>query len=273
MHRLREGRVAIVTGGARGLGQRRALRLLIGLIAWAIATTSVSASDPSNDAEWTLAPYAWALNFSGRVGIGGQSVPLDVDAEELVGSIKAGAMGYARRVQGPHMLYAEGLGFDFEDRSLEQFNDLPTRAQALFVELGYGYRFEQASALPNGGIITLTPYVGLRHASLDIAADVPFPFADVAADEQWLDPVLGLLVEGPIRGRLAYVLKLDGAGFGLGQDHYSSGALYAVYRFEKSWMLGGGYRISRFNADPGGDNDLTLRLLGRGPALGLGYRW
>lgn len=261
---------------ARQGGSRWPRRCATGLGAVLLAvtmTTTAAATNPPADAEWTVAPYAWALNFSGRVGIGGQSVPLDVDAEELVGSIKAGAMGYARRVQGPHMLYAEGLGFDFEDRSLEQFNDLPTRAQALFVELGYGYRFEQASALPNGGVITLTPYVGLRHASLDVAADVPFPFADVAADEQWLDPVLGLLVEGPIRGRFSYVLKLDGAGFGLGQDHYSSGALYAVYRFGDAWMLGGGYRISRFNADPGGDNDLTLRLLGRGPALGIGYRW
>lgn len=225
----------------------------------------------SDALEWTIAPYLWAPSFRGRVGIAGQSVPLDVGVRELAGSVKAGAMGYVRVRKGHHMLYAEGLGFDFEDRSLEQFNDLPTKAQAVFAEVGYGYRFAMESALPNGGVIDVTPYIGVRHASLDVKADVPFPFQDLSANERWLDPVLGLLIEGPVRGRLGYALKIDGAGFGLGRDHYASGALYFIYGLGEHWFVGGGYRLSRFHADPGGNNGLDLRLLGSGPALGLGY--
>lgn len=258
---------ALIPGAWRG-----ALAAL-GLLLLFASGTAQAADAQELPARWTIAPYAWVPNFSGEVGISGQKVTIDVDPEELAGSIKAGAMGYVRWVKGRHMLYAEGLGFDFEDRSLEQFNDLPTTAKALYVEAGYGYRIPLESALPNGGVITLTPYLGLRHASLDVAADVPFPFQDLAADEQWQDPVLGLFVEGPVRGRLSYALKIDGAGFGIGRDHYSSGALYFVYTLGEHWFMGAGYRISAFHAEPGGDNDLELRLLGRGPALGLAYTW
>lgn len=181
-------------------------------------------------------------------------------------------MGYLRRIDGPHMLYAEGLGFRFKDQSLDLFRDLPVFAEGLFLELGYGYRFAFASQLPNGGDILVTPYVGARYAKLDVIVATPLR-RDLEASEEWIDPVLGLLVEGPVGSgqRVEYALKLDVAGFGLGHDRYASGALYLTWRFSPRWRAGAGYRISRFHAEPGGSNDLELELLLSGPALGLAY--
>ena len=220
-------------------------------------------------ATWTVAPYAWAPNLRGSVGIEGLSVPIDVRVEELAGSVKAGAMGDLRRIVGRHVIYAEGLGVDFEDGSLDQFRNLPVQAKIIFAEAGYGYRIPMRSALPNGGIIHVTPYVGLRYAQLDVA--VTAALRSLAADDEWLDPALGVLVEGPVRGRMEYAIKIDGAGFGLGRDRYASGLVALTYRITDSFRIGAGYRLSRFHAEPGGENDLELKLTGSGPKLGLAY--
>lgn len=230
----------------------------------------VQASETETSAAtWTVAPYAWAPNLRGSVGIEGLSVPIDVRVEELAGSVKSGAMGYLRRIQGRHMIYAEGLGVDFEDGSLDQFRNLPVQAQIIFAEVGYGYRIPMRSALPNGGIIHVTPYVGLRHAQLDVYVEAPL--RDLSAEEQWLDPALGVLIEGPVRGRVAYTFKIDGAGFGIGRDRYASGLIALTWRFTENLSLGAGYRLSRFHAEPGGENALELELTGSGPKLGLAY--
>ena len=241
-----------------------AVLLLASCMVWAQAEDMNPGS-----ASWTIAPYVWAPNLQGSVGIEGLSVPIDVRVEELAGSVKAGAMGYLRRVKGRHMIYAEGLGVDFEDGSLDQFRNLPVQAKIIFAEVGYGYRIPMRSALPNGGIIHVTPCIGLRHAQLDVA--VTAPLRSLAADDEWLDPSLGVIVEGPVRGRMEYAIKIDGAGFGLGRDRYASGLVALTYRITDSLQIGAGYRLSRFHAEPGGENDLELELTGSGPKLGLAY--
>lgn len=241
-----------------------AVLLLIGCLNLAQAREADAQS-----ATWTIAPYAWAPNLRGSVGIEGLSVPIDVRVEELAGSVKAGAMGYLRRVQGRHMIYAEGLGVDFEDGSLDQFRNLPVEAKLIFAEIGYGYRLPMRSALPNGGIIHVTPYIGLRHAQLEVA--VTAPLRSLSAEDDWLDPALGVLIEGPVRGPVDYTFKIDFAGLGMGRDHYSSALLALSYRIGERWRIGAGYRLSRFHAEPGGENDLELKLTGSGPKLGFAY--
>lgn len=216
---------------------------------------------------WTVAPYLWAMQVEGSIGIAGMSVPVDVGLSELAGQVKAGAMGYVRRVEGPNMVYLEGLAILFDDESLDLFRDLPVAAEVVFAEAGYGRRFPLESALPNGGTITVTPYIGLRYALLDVT--IESRFRTLTADEEWIDPALGVLVEGPIRGGLSYAFKLDGAGFGLGHAYYSSAAIYLGYQLSRRWTVAAGYRIARFDARPSGGNDLEMDLRGYGPKLGL----
>ncbi|MGQ0698871.1 MAG: hypothetical protein ACT4PZ_11595 [Panacagrimonas sp.] len=223
----------------------------------------------ANDTSSTIAPYLWALDLRGSIGIEGITIPFDVGVDELAGQIKAGGMGYIRRIDGPHMIYLEGLGIRFDDDNLDIFRDLPVAAEIVFAEAGYGRRFALASALPNGGDITVTPYIGVRYAKLDVL--VKAGRLELSADEEWIDPALGLLVEGPVKSGFEYALKLDGAGFGVGKSRYTSGALYLGYRFNRQWFLGAGYRMARFNAEPGGPNDLEMDLSGSGPVLGLAY--
>ena len=215
-------------------------------------------------------------------------MPLDLSPEELAGGIRAAGMGYLRRLDGPHMLYAEGLALDFQDESLDAFRGLPVDARIGFAEIGYGYRIPIARVGDAGASrTTLTPYIGLRHAQLDVSVRVSepgplspildpilaplIPRGTIRAGESWLAPSLGLLLEAGLGERFGYAIKLDGAGFGIGPDEYRSAAIFLTWQLGAHWMLAAGYRESRFRAEPGGEEDLSLDLRATGPKVGFAY--
>ena len=216
-----------------------------------------------------IAPYVWAPNLSGKVGFGPLAVPVDLKATDLAGSISAAALGYAQYSRDHHFVYAEFLGFRFKDTRFEEFRDQNVKAQLIVGEGGYGQHFALKTTFPVPGTTLVSPYIGVRYTSLNV--EVIRPLRSIGAKDHWVDPALGAIVFGPLYGPLTYALKLDAAGFGLGTDHYWSSITALQYRFARVWSVGLGYRISRFNADPGGDNDLDLNLRGAGPEAGLTY--
>jgi hypothetical protein len=235
------------------------------------AHASDDESTTTGDSGWLIAPYLWAPNLGGSVGLGALRVPVDVGIDELAGGLRAAAMGYLQYRHGRHFLYVEGLGLRFKDERFAPFFDQSVRAQVSLVELGYGRRYRVELLDPLPGTIHVSPYIGLRHAALDVRIDNPEQ--STAADESWIDPALGMIVEIPLRGSWDAVVKLDAAGFGLGRDHYWNAIGMLRYTVDARWSLAGGYRIARFDAEPGGGNDLDLSLRGSGFKLGLTYRF
>jgi hypothetical protein len=223
---------------------------------------SAAAPPPRSASGWLLAPYLWAPSLKGRVGIAGSEVSTNVSARELAGGLDAAAMGYLRWTRGPQFLYAEALGVRFHDRRFEPLFNQDVEAEIALFEAGYGRHFQV-------GLLQLSPYAGLRYASIEAA--IRNPQQALSADERWLDPALGLIAEAPLYRRLSGLLKLDAAGLGLGRDHYWNGIAALRYPLGRSFSIGLGYRWVRFNAEPGGDNELKLRLRGDGPEMGVTY--
>lgn len=234
----------------------------------ALASPATTAdSSPRNSL--FIAPYVWAPNFEGSIGFGKLEVPLDFKAQELAVNVNAAAMGYAQYSRDEHFVYVEGLGIRFSDREFAEFFGQRVDAELTLAEAGYGQHFEFTPAYPAEGKIVVSPYIGLRYASLKaVVGDAP---RGLAASEHWIDPALGVIVFGPLLRNLGYALKFDAAGFGLGKDHYLSGIVALQYRFAQRWSIGLGLRSSHFNAEPGGSNDLTLDLHATGPEAGLSY--
>jgi hypothetical protein len=227
-------------------------------------------SAANGDSGWLIAPYLWAPNLDGSVALGELRVPLDVGIDELAGGLRAAAMGYLQYRHGRHFVYLEGLGLRFKDERFAPFFDQSVRAQVSLVELGYGrlYRVDRLGPLP--GPVHVSPYIGLRHATLDVRIDNPQQ--STVADESWIDPALGLIVEIPLHGSWDSIVKLDAAGLGVGRDHYWNAIGMLRYTVDAHWSLAAGYRIARFDAEPGGGNDLDMSLRGSGFKLGLTYR-
>lgn len=232
----------------------------------AMAAASAAASDESI---WMIAPYLYGMSVKGKIGLGGTTAPLDVGPEDIAGGINAAGMGYASWTDLTQFVYAEALGARWSDDSFEQFYDQPVKAQLAFFELGYGRHFYLDAEAPEAGVMTVSPYIGVRYAQLDF--DVPNRLRPLKAKESWLDPTLGLIVEAPLLGPINYAFKADAAGFGIGRDHYWSITAGARYHHSLRWTAFFGYRVARFNARPGGDNEVKFELRGSGPEGGISY--
>lgn len=223
--------------------------------------------NPLGRGTFQIAPYLYGMSIKGKLGFDGTSVDLDVKPQDIVGDINAGAMGYIRWVDEDQFFYGEGLGADFEDDSFDQFYGQHVKSSLLLTEVGYGRNFYAETVAPAPGMMTISPYIGVRYAQLTF--EVPNPIRTLAEKETWLDPVLGLIIEAPLIGPINYALKIDGAGFGLGRDHYWSVTAAAHYTHTEHWSLVAGYRIARFNADPGGGNAVKMELRASGPEAGI----
>ena len=237
------------------------------IILCALAGMPALASEPGN--HWTVAPYLWAPHLHGRVGLGPVEVPLDVSSGELAGGVSSGAMGLLRWSDDRQFVYLEGISMRFTDKEFAPFFDQSVEAELAFAELGYGRHYSVNVDFPVRGAMVLSPYVGLRRVEMDVGVDSQF--LGLRAEEQWLDPALGIIVQGPLYGRLDYAIKLDGAGFDIDRNHYWSGTAGLMLAATDSLGVVATWRVTSFSANPGGGNDLKLRLRGSGPEIGITY--
>src|SRR5690606_1875193 len=157
----------------------------------AATASAASPAEGGDSPEWLLAPYLWAPDFKGTVGLGGITLPLDVRADEMLRDVDAGAMGLLRWTQGSHFLYLEGMGLAWSNPRFEAFYDQNVKATLIFAELGYGRHFRVDLPAIARGLTLVSPYVGLRYATLDM---------QIVRTERILDPVIGLLLRRRVDG-------------------------------------------------------------------------
>ena len=96
--------------------------LLPGVIA-APAASAAASSSPAfgmGESQQTLilAPYLWAPNISGSIGLAGLRVPLQLSSNLLFKGVNTGGMGYARWQRGDRFAYAEGIFISFGEKVL-----------------------------------------------------------------------------------------------------------------------------------------------------------
>ena len=245
----------------------------VAVIAAAAALPGYAAEEPTSTDDgggsWQIAPYLYGVSLKGKLGLAGTSVSVDVKPEDIAGDINAGAMGYVRWFSHEQFVYAEGLGVSYADDSFEQFFNQPVKSTIALTEVGYGRNFYAETVAPAAGVMTISPYVGVRYAQLTV--EVPNPQRPLSEKESWLDPVLGVIIEAPLLGPVNYAIKADGAGFGLGRDHYLSLTAALHYTHNEDWSVVAGYRVARFDAEPGGANNVKMQLRAAGPEIGLVY--
>ncbi len=224
-------------------------------------------SAPSSNSSWLIAPYIWGPGLKGNVGFGPVDVPVDLGVRQLGSGVKAGAMGYLQWTLGQNFLYTDDLALRFVNPRFPQFFDEGIKTDVLFAEAGFGRHFNLRMPMLPANPVSLSPYVGLRYAQVEVSLINPAQTETV--HDNWIDPVLGLIAEMPIYGPLVFNLKTDVGGLGVGHSRYWNGIGLFRYRFDQTWSVGAGYRVADFHANPGDGNQLLLRLHAAGPLLGV----
>ena len=245
------------------------------LVLWfctAAAETSATATDGSTETADkpgpVIAPYAWAINMTGTVGLNGLAVPLNLQTAELLRGVKSAGMGYLQWPTTHGFFYAEGLGIDFGQKKFQPLFNQSVEASLYMGEIGYGWNFDVDTRYPVDGVTQISPYLGARKINVKVKVDGPLLVQTVKQD--WLTPVIGVIAQGPLCHKLAYVVKLDAGGFNRQGSDYRSALAMLRYSFDSHWAVALGYRASRFKSSDTG-NGLTMDLTGKGPLAGLQY--
>jgi hypothetical protein len=236
-------------------------------------------SSPEESHQILIAPYLYGPDIRGNAEVEGMDARFDYDIEDLASGINAGGMGYIIWERGPDFFYMEGLGFRYKDR-VSAFQDKLLSAEIVLFEIGYGRNY---CAYANDCSLMISPYIGLRHSRMNIAIKLNEGGPEAIllalsglpnvyqAEERWLDPAAGVIIKYDINTRLRLFAKGDIAGLGVGYNDYWNLMSVLYFQATEHWSLAAGYRVSDFDATPGGGNKLKLKLHGTGPLAGVIY--
>lgn len=233
------------------------------LVSLACVTALLSAVPVAAEGlEYSITPYLWGSGLDGSVQMGEVGGDLDVSFSDLASNMDI-AVPIHFEAKGPvWTLIAEvffvGLSTDLE-------MDLGTSDVDMFMaELLSGYQFSNHAEL----------LFGARYTSLESELNFkgPGPGAGPSfeADQNWVDPVVGIRYGGPISRKWEFIIRFDAAGFGLGSDLTLNFRTGFGVNVSDVTRLTFGWHTMDIDYD---DNDFVYDMTQQGPELAVTFKF
>lgn len=264
----------------RGRSPNRVGRLLAPLVCLlGLLVPSYAGADEFVSDEWQfqLTPYAWALAADGDTTVQGQKSDLDLSFHDIIDELNYGAMleGEVRKGRVgvfANILYAE-LGNNTKSGGVEIEPDI----NLFWGGFGAYYRLGpydlDGAAGSDGPQLVVDPYAGARYTYLDVDLDFS-PGPSVGGDEEWVDPIFGLRTILQLTPEWSLSAMGDIGGFGVGSDFQWMANGLAGYRFglfgENDSKFLFGYRaLAQDYSDGSGANKFEWDVTLHGPIFAL----
>jgi hypothetical protein len=265
--------------GRRGpaSGARCLLAPLVCLLGLLVPAQAVAEEAVSDDWQFQLVPYAWALAADGDVTIRGRKSDLDLSFDDILDELNYGIMleGEARKGRFgilANILYADlGNSTKTGGVKIDPDVDLFWGTFAGYYRLG-PYDLDSAAG-EAGPRVIVDPYAGVRYTYLDIDLDISGG-PDVDGDKDWAEPIVGLRTLWELTPRWGLTAAGDVGGFGVGSDFAWQALGLVSYRFglfgDDNARVAAGYRALHqdYSSGSGADKfewDVTLH----GPIFAL----
>ncbi len=238
--------------------------LAAGLFA-ALAGASTAHAQPASGEDWefTLAPYLMGASLGGNVSVNGREAEADVSASDIFDHMDLGFMGMLAARKGEWGVVAD----------------------TVFVKLDVPSEMPPADFKPTialfsvQGVRRLTDYAdvtaGVRWNHLDAVIDLKAPMPlHVEKSRNWVDPVVGVVLRTPGRGRLHGTLVADVGGFGIGSELTWQVFPTVGVQVSKRVSIEAGYRWLDVDYETGeGAEPFEYDMLYEGPVVGLTFRF
>jgi hypothetical protein len=238
--------------------------IVVLVIAMAAASAHVAAQTPPDD-RWqvTLAPYFMGAAMSGTTVVRGREGEMDVSASDIFSNLQFGAMGILVARKG-HW----GFGADIIWMALGVTTEQPS------VNIDFnqgGFAFYGLRRISPAADLTF----GLRINVLQGQLDFKDPLGIVVEqDKSWGDPIVGLNLRSPPRGRVHAGLYTEIGGFGVGSDFAWQIFPTVGIRMTERASIDFGYRWLDMNYESGDGNEkFRYDVLTQGPVLGFVFRF
>ncbi len=230
--------------------------------------------------EFTVTPYFWGAGMDGDVTVKGVESNVDVSFGDILDNLDFGGMVHLEARNGKWGFFLDPTYMKLSaDGDAGPF-EADVEVEMTLVEFGVLYRLlERPIGAESGRTFSLDLLGGGRYTDLEVELDIEGPFGvDPSFDgsKDWLDPMVGAAVQVDLNEKLAFRVRGDIGGFGIGSASDLTWNLLAAlgYEFSERTTLWLGYRILDVDYDEGSGSDLfEYDISMSGPIAGLSIRF
>jgi hypothetical protein len=262
---------------ALGVG-RLALAVAIALATTVLPTWAQDRPTAAMDGQWhfNLAPYMWMSGVNGDVSVANlPPVAVDASFSDILDNFDIGLLG---RFEARKDRF--GLGVDFVWMNLElpaaqtQVADFNVDLRQLVAE-GIGF-YRVASGGRADNPAHLDVLAGIRYTTARTRLKAESAGGGEASgdfqDLDWVDALAGFKGRAPLGSKLAFLGRIDIAGFGSDLTWNLEGDL--AFLASTHWTVGAGWRYMDIDYDSGeGIERKQLQLAYSGPRVWFAYSW
>ena len=256
----------------RNLRSRISL-LPVGLIGSLVAPLVVARDFVSDDWQFSLTPYVWAISANGDATVKGVETDVDTSFSDVLENLNMAVMAVGEARKGRFGLFTNIIYADLEFDDTRRLLRIHTDAKALYLGVGAYYRLgpwnlssEHGDAGPK---LIVDPYVGGRYtyvdADLKLRTNGPRITGDLtpSASKDWFDPIVGVRTIWQFTPNVHLMALGDVGVFG---------------DSDTSWQVAGllGYRLGIFGGHDNGQVLVGYRALHQDYSDGSGrnkFKW
>jgi opacity protein-like surface antigen len=241
---------------------------------------------PTAAGGWTfdVAPYLWLPALDGDITVHGRTAPVDVSIGEFVETLfdnfQFAALGRVEARRGPFVFTFDLLYLSLEQEDTTSLGiNTEVDFSQLIVEFGAGYQLgDWRLGRRPWPRLSMEVLGGGRYVNLDSELEItvtgpPGIRVDVDQPVDWLEPFVGARLRLAVSKPLAFVVRGDAGGFGVGSDLTWNLVATLQYQTSPKVTLAIGYRLLDIDYDSGSGTDrFVYDVLTHGPILGVAFR-
>jgi hypothetical protein len=271
---IRIAAVSDVTEPGRGFVAVRFLTCLFVLVGAFFVQPAGAEEYVSEDWQYSISPYMWALSLKGDVTVGGNKSSADIDFDTILDNLNFALMVQAEARKNR-------LGF-FVNPLLAQLENDETQVDIevdmAIVSFGGYYRFGpwnlDSNAGSSGPKLVTDIYAGGRYTYLEIDLKISDFGVDEKGDQDWIDPIIGVRTLWALSPKWTLSLSGDIGGFGVGSDFAWQARGLVGYGFKlfgnDSAKVFAGYRaLYQDYSDGSGADKFEWDVTLHGPVIGM----
>ena len=222
----------------------------------------------AHSAEWQFAviPDLWGASLDGSIAAG--SLPaIDVDASfgELLENLDFAAATFFTARKGSWSLLADISYVGLEIEKQVAASTVTNESELYWTSIAGGYRIETGTATQ------LDVFAGARYFAVDNEISSSGGVTGKRSNlEDWVDPIVGILLVHPVGPEATVELLADVGGFGVGSDLTYEIMPSVSYALNESLALRAGFRWMDVDFE---DSDFEFDATQAGFLFGLGFRF
>jgi hypothetical protein len=256
--------------------------VLLGLLAAVCAWPAAAEDFVSDEWQFKVTPYLWAISVDGHTTVKGQKSDVDMSFSDIVKDLNFGFFGQGEVRKGRFGVMVDGMYSALSSNAnagplkIDADVDLVYVGAAAYYRLGpWNLDARRGDAGPK---LVVDPYAGARYtyAGVDLKLNPPVSGnRKLNGSQDWVDPIIGVRTILQLTPKWSLTALGDVGGFGVGSDLAWQAAGVVGYRFglfsdRDNAQVIAGYRALYQDYDNGSGTDrfewdVTLQ----GPLLGL----